>query len=80
VGLFAFPKNKIGMKLFVFIHQGRQPRLEPVLNFTANMSEDEVYSPHAAAAQPIPEEISCEELQSSAKFVSEKIMNMSRTR
>ncbi len=37
-------------------------RPEPVLNFTANMSDDEVDSPRKAAAEPVPEEISCGEM------------------
>ncbi len=38
---------------------------EPVLNFAAKMSGDEVESLCAAAVEHVPEEISCEEMQSS---------------
>ncbi len=42
-------------------------RPEPVLNFTANMSDDEVESPSGAAAEPESKETSGEEMQGTTK-------------
>jgi hypothetical protein len=42
-------------------------RPEAVLDFAANMSDDEVESPKGAAAEPVPEEISGECIQSSTE-------------